>query len=110
MKNDCELVAMKNKIKFQWNIKFPINSLYLMRGYLVVDNKFKKKYFEICFEAYWRDNIDISNEENVIKILEKSGIKKNEFLMFRSTLCSFQLIFAPGGIIRRPLRSSACEN
>ena len=79
MKNDCELVAMKNKIKFQWNIKFPINSLYLMRGYLVIDNKFKKKYFEICFEAYWRDNIDISNEENVIKILEKSGIKKNEF-------------------------------
>ena len=79
MKNDCELIAIKNKIKFQWNIKFPINSLYLMRGYLVVDNKFKKKYFEICFEAYWRDNIDISNEENVNKILEKSGIKKNEF-------------------------------
>ena len=70
MKNDCELIAIKNKIKFQWNIKFPINSLYLMRGYLVVDNKFKKKYFEICFDAYWRYNIDISNNKNVIKIFE----------------------------------------
>ncbi len=79
MKNDCELVAKKNKIKFKWNIKFPISSLYLMRGYLVIDNKYKKKYLELCFDAYWKNNIDISNEENVIKILEKSEIKKNEF-------------------------------
>ena len=70
MKNDCEMVAIKNKIKFQWNIKFPINSLYLMRGYLVIDNKFKKKYLELCFDAYWKDNIDISSQENLIKILE----------------------------------------
>ena len=79
MKNDCELVAKKNKIKFQWNIKFPINSLYLMRGYLVIDNKFKKKYLELCFDAYWKDNIDISSQENLIKILEISGINKNNF-------------------------------
>tara|TARA_B100000579_G_scaffold397958_1_gene377892 strand:+ start:387 stop:971 length:585 start_codon:yes stop_codon:yes gene_type:complete len=79
MKNDCELIAKKNKIKFQWNIKFPINSLYLMRGYLVIDNKFKKKYFELCFDAYWKDNIDISNQENLIKILEVSRINKNNF-------------------------------
>ena len=50
-----------------------------MRGYLVIDNKYKKKYLELCFDAYWKNNIDISNEENVIKILEKSEIKKNEF-------------------------------
>jgi len=79
MKNDCELVAKKNKIKFQWNIKFPINSLYLMRGYLVIDNKFKKKYLELCFDAYWKDNIDISSQENLIKILEISGINKKNF-------------------------------
>ena len=79
MKNDCELIAIKNKIKFKWNNKFPINSLYLMRGYLVIDNKFKKKYFEICFDAYWRYNIDISNNKNVIKILRTSGIEKNKF-------------------------------
>ena len=39
MKNDCELIALKNGIEFVWNIKFPINSLYLMRGYLVVKKK-----------------------------------------------------------------------
>ncbi len=45
MKNDCELIAIKNNIKFKWNTKFPINSIYLMRGYLVIDDKFKKKIF-----------------------------------------------------------------
>ena len=42
MKNDCELIAKKNNIVFQWNNKFPINSLSLMRGYLVIDAKLKK--------------------------------------------------------------------
>ena len=79
MKNDCELIAKKNDIRFHWNSKFPINSLYLMRGYLVVDNEKKKKYFKNCFNSYWRDNVDITNEKNVNKILEKTGIEKNEF-------------------------------
>ena len=43
MKNDCILIAEKNKIPFQWNEKFPINSLYLMRGFLFI-NKDKKAY------------------------------------------------------------------
>ena len=42
MKNDCELVAKKNNIQFKWNTKFPINSLTLMRGYLIVEPKFTK--------------------------------------------------------------------
>ena len=79
MKNDCELIAKKNDIRFHWNSKFPINSLYLMRGYLVVDNEKKKKYFKNCFNSYWRDNVDITNEKNIDKILEKTGIEKDEF-------------------------------
>ena len=79
MKNDCELIAKKNNIKFYWNSKFPINSLYIMRGYLVIKEKDKENYFDNCFNAYWRDNIDISNENNVEMILEKTGIIKNEF-------------------------------
>ena len=74
MKNDCELIAKKNNIEFKWNNKFPVNSLSLMRGYLVIDAKLKKKYFDNCFNAYWKDNIDISNEENLSKILEKCEI------------------------------------
>ena len=79
MKNDCKLIADKNKIDFQWNENFPINSLYLMRGYLVIDKNLKEKFFEVCFDYYWRENIDISNEKNVIKILDTCSINKINF-------------------------------
>jgi len=80
MKNDCELVASKNNIEFKWNLKFPINSLYLMRGYLVVDKNLKKKFFENCFDAYWKHNLDISDEEIVNNIIKKLGLDKKKFL------------------------------
>ena len=79
MKDDCKLIADKNKIQFQWNENFPINSLYLMRGYLVIDENLKKKFFEVCFDYYWRENIDISDEKNVIKILDTCSINKIDF-------------------------------
>tara|TARA_Y100000591_G_scaffold28314_1_gene20938 strand:+ start:1262 stop:1846 length:585 start_codon:yes stop_codon:yes gene_type:complete len=79
MKNDCELVAIKNNINFKWNTKFPINSLNLMRGYLILDKNLKQNYFDICFNFYWRDNIDISDEKNIYKIIEQVGLNKNEF-------------------------------
>ena len=50
-----------------------------MRGYLAIDNEFKKKYLETCFDAYWKNNIDISNKENINKILENSGVNKDKF-------------------------------
>ena len=80
MKNDCELIAIKNKIEFKWNSKFPINSLYLMRGYLVIEKKLQKKYFEICFDEYWKNNTDISDEKSVDKILKLTGVEKGNFL------------------------------
>ena len=61
MKNDCELVAKKNDIEFKWNDKFPINSLQLMRGYLTINDEIKNKFFDLCFDYYWKDNIDLSN-------------------------------------------------
>ena len=79
MKNDCELIAKKNKIIFKWNDKFPINSLYLMRGYLVLSEKLKEKYFEVCFDNYWKNNTDISTEENIHKILDLCAINKTDF-------------------------------
>ena len=80
MKKDCELIAEKNKIQFIWNIKFPLNSLYLMRGYLVIEKKIKKDYFELCFNAYWRDNVDISDENNLNIILDSLKVDKKEFI------------------------------
>ena len=80
MKNDCELIAMKNNIEFKWNTKFPINSLYLMRGYLIIKDDLKKKYFDVCFDAYWKNNIDIADEKNTDSILETVGQDKIEFI------------------------------
>ena len=79
MKDDCKLIADKYKIQFQWNDNFPINSLYLMRGYLVIDENLKKNFFEVCFDYYWKENIDISNEKNVIEILDTCSINKINF-------------------------------
>ena len=79
MKNDCELVAQKNNINFKWNDKFPINSLYLMRGYLFIHNDLKKKYLDFCFNAYWRENMDILDEKIINKILTEVGIDKEKF-------------------------------
>ena len=79
MKNDCNLIAEKNKIDFKWNDKFPINSLYLMRGYLFINSDKKDEYFDLCFDAYWKNNKDISKEETVKDILSKCEIKHSDF-------------------------------
>ena len=69
MRDDCILISKKNKIPFKWNEKFPINSLYLMRGFLIIDNNKKSKFIDLCFDAYWKDNMDISIDKNIQKIL-----------------------------------------
>ena len=79
MKNDCNLIAKKNKIDFVWNEKVPINSLYLMRGFLFINHEKKDKYFDLCFNAYWKNNEDISKEEIKNNILLKCEIKLNDF-------------------------------
>tara|TARA_B100001057_G_scaffold141675_1_gene141375 strand:- start:338 stop:916 length:579 start_codon:yes stop_codon:yes gene_type:complete len=79
MKDDCILIAKKNEISFKWNEKFPINSLYLMRGFLVIDNKKKNTFIDLCFDAYWKDNLDISTEKNIQKILTNCEIDHDFF-------------------------------
>ena len=79
MKNDCILISKKNKIPFKWNDKFPINSLHLMRGFLIVDDNKKNKFIDLCFDAYWKDNLDISNEKNIKKILSDCEVDYNYF-------------------------------
>ena len=80
MKDDCILISKKNKIPFIWNEKFPINSLYLMRGFLIIDDKKKNKFIDSCFDAYWKDNLDISIEKNIQKILTDCEINHDFFV------------------------------
>ena len=80
MKNDCELVSNKNHLQFKWNEKFPINSISIMRGYLFINAEKRKDYLEQFFNAYWRDNVDLSNQENFINILSTFEIDQTIFL------------------------------
>ena len=80
MQNDCELVSKKNNISFTWNSKFPMNSLYLMRGYLCLSDDQKNNYLNTFFQAYWKDNLDLSNDEEIIKLLNTLNIDNEKFL------------------------------
>ena len=79
MQNDCELVSKKNSISFKWNSKFPINSLSIMRGYLSVNDNKKEDYLNSFFEAYWKEDQDLSNEDTVKQLLKKLKIDENDF-------------------------------
>ncbi len=79
MRNDCELVAKKNNISFKWNSKFPINSLNIMRGYLCVEVGKKEEYLNSFFDAYWKEDLDLSKEENIKQLLKKIKINENDF-------------------------------
>ena len=79
MISDCDLIAKKDKFDFIWNSKFPINSLNIMRGYLFINNENKDLYLNIMFDAYWKNNLDISNEEILKSLLEKCKIDPDSF-------------------------------
>ena len=79
MQNDCELVSKKNNISFRWNSRFPINSLSIMRGYLCVEDNKKEEYLNSFFEAYWKEDIDLSNEDTIKQLLKKLKIDENDF-------------------------------
>jgi len=79
MQRDCELVSKKNEISFKWNSKFPINSLNIMRGYLLVNEKQKEIYLNMFFDAYWKDNIDLSSEDEIAKLLKILNIDVKKF-------------------------------
>ena len=79
MRNDCNLISKKNNIPFIWNDKFPLNSLYLMRGLLFIDRAKENRFIDQCFDAYWKDNVDISISKNIKNILSKCNIEENLF-------------------------------
>ena len=79
MQSDCELVSKKNNISFRWNSKFPINSLSIMRGYISLNETQKDDYLNTFFDAYWKDNIDLSSEKEFSKLLESLKVDSKIF-------------------------------
>ena len=79
MMNDCLLIAKKNNFDFFWNDKFPINSLYIMRGYLFIHENEKKNYLDVFMNAYWKNNLDLSDEKILIQLLTYCKIDSEKF-------------------------------
>jgi len=79
MMNDCLLIAKKNNFDFFWNDKFPINSLYIMRGYLFISENKKKDYLDVFMDAYWKNNLDLSDEKILIQLLTYCKIDSEKF-------------------------------
>jgi len=79
MISDCDLIANKNKSNFIWNSNFPINSLSVMRGYLFINAENRELYMNVMFDAYWKDNLDISNEKILKNLIEKCKINSSKF-------------------------------
>jgi len=80
MISDCNLIAKKNKLDFIWNSKFPINSLNILRGYLFINDKVKDLYLNIIFNAYWKENLDVSDERTLNTLIKKCNINSVDFL------------------------------
>jgi 2-hydroxychromene-2-carboxylate isomerase len=50
-----------------------------MRGYLHVDEKQKENYLNTFFDAYWKDNIDLTLEIEISKLLKFLDINNEVF-------------------------------
>ncbi len=62
---------------------FPVNSVKAMRGaFMFLDQGNIKNYVNSIFYAYWTDGLDISLEENLIKIVQNLDVNPNKFLNF----------------------------
>ena len=79
MIQDCEMISKKLGINFHFNEKFPINSLYLMRGTLVLEDNILKKYIDTFFESYWQFNLDLSDRSIFENKLNEIGINVDKF-------------------------------
>ena len=51
----------------------------MMRGYLSISDNRKENYLDIFFNAYWRDNLDLSSEQEISKLLVTLGIDSKIF-------------------------------
>ena len=58
----------KNNIEFKWNDRFPINSINIMRGYLLVrtNNELKEEFLDKFFDAYWKNNKDLEYSKKIL--------------------------------------------
>ena len=77
---DCEMISKKLNFGFKFNSKFPLGTVKLMRGCLTLEGEQLNKYIKLIFDAYWKDDIDISDNANLSSLLAKIDINIDDFL------------------------------
>jgi 2-hydroxychromene-2-carboxylate isomerase len=78
------MIAEKHNIKFKFNTNFPINSLALMRGVFLAQNKKLDQYIDFFFDAYWEDGLNLNSDKILNSILTNLNINFNEFQLIIS--------------------------
>ncbi|MCA8926475.1 MAG: 2-hydroxychromene-2-carboxylate isomerase [Alphaproteobacteria bacterium] len=59
---------------------FPLNSVKALRGaFVAIDQGKIVDYARACFEAYWRDDKDISKEDELRAVVTKAGMDPDDF-------------------------------
>lgn len=59
---------------------FPLNSVKALRGaFVAIEEGVASAYSGACFKAYWCDDRDISQEDELRKIVESVGMDANAF-------------------------------
>jgi len=82
MIKDCKLWAEKNNISFKFNNFFPIVTLNLMRCVLVAKKKnFSEIFINKVFDAIWKDDLNLNDDNIVKKLLSNLNINPESFLM-----------------------------
>ena len=85
MIRDCKMIAEKHNIKFKFNTNFPINSIAMMRGAFLAQNKKKlNQYIDLFFDAYWKDGLNLNDDKILNSILTNLSIDFNEFQLIIS--------------------------
>ena len=78
--NDWSLIR---GITVNWPDVFPVNSVKAMRGVLFALERNKvSEYVELVFCSYWTNNLDISLDEVLIKIVEELGWSSDKFISY----------------------------
>ena len=52
-----------------------------MRGYISVSKEKQYDYLDLFFDAYWKDDYDLSNVEKMSKLIRNLNIDSDEFFL-----------------------------
>ena len=78
--NDWSLIR---GITVNWPDVFPVNSVKAMRGvFFALERNKASEYVELVFYSYWTNNLDISLDKVLAKIVEELGWSSDKFISY----------------------------